>query len=346
MEEINGIKISQFPSLQSFTGKENFVVQEGFYNYKVNIETLRDHISKNEVFFCDFINEKTENVTDEQYDVLLAAINTRNIIMIGSNAYLRIINDVRVSEDILSLRASQSLDSGSALILTSIEYDISVESENGVHAVTVKSSSQSFDHSGDGTKFLNDAGEYSPIPSGVGGVQFVDIRNNYQSHGGVYEWLLDNITFEEVESAINANKLIVIRYAGATYSRFGCRFIATKISELLNSDQTIKGYNLFTIAQDESNAVADDYGDYTFKNDGIPVYAKVVTILATGYVWFDGVQYSGDLHLPVDLNFKTKGDGTKFLSDNGTYVDGLPGGGTEGQVLKIVNGKPTWVDPS
>lgn len=141
------------------------MVQEGFYNYKVDVETLRDHISKNEVFFCDFINEKTENVTDEQYDVLLAAINARNIIMMGSNAYLRIINDVRVSEDILSLRASQSFDSGSALILTSIEYDISVESENGVHAVTVKSSSQSFDHSGDGTKFLNDAGEYFPIPS-------------------------------------------------------------------------------------------------------------------------------------------------------------------------------------
>lgn len=162
MEEINGIKISQFPSLQSFTGKENFVVQEGFYNYKVNIETLRDHISKNEVFFCDFINEKTENVTDEQYDVLLAAINARNIIMIGSNAYLRIINDVRVSEDILSLRASQPFDSGSALILTSIEYDISVESENGVHAVTVKSSSQSFDYSGDGDKCLLDNGQYGP----------------------------------------------------------------------------------------------------------------------------------------------------------------------------------------
>lgn len=171
---VPGIKISQFPSLQGFTGKENFVVQEGFYNYKVDIETLRDHISKNEVFFCDFINEKTENVTDEQYDGLLAAINVRNIIMIGSNVYLRIINDIRVSEDILSLRASQSFDSGSALILTSIEYDISVESENGVHAVTVKSSSQSFDHSGDGTKFLNDAGEYSPIPSG-GGVEIIKI---------------------------------------------------------------------------------------------------------------------------------------------------------------------------
>lgn len=162
MEEINGIKISQFPSLQSFTGKENFVVQEGFYNYKVDVETLRDYISKNEVFFCDFINEKTESVTDEQYDSLLAAINARNIIVIGSNEYLRIINDVRVSEDILSLRADHTFDTGTALILTSIEYDISVESENGVHAVTVKSSSQSFDHSGDGDKCLLDNGQYGP----------------------------------------------------------------------------------------------------------------------------------------------------------------------------------------
>lgn len=162
MEEINGIKISQFPSLRSFTGKENFVVQEGFYNYKVDIETLRDHISKNEVFFCDFINEKTESVTDEQYNGLLAAINARNIIMIGSNVYLRIINDVRVSEDILSLRADHTFDTGTALTLTSIEYDISVESENGVHVVTVKSSSQSFDHSGDGDKCLLDNGRYGP----------------------------------------------------------------------------------------------------------------------------------------------------------------------------------------
>lgn len=47
---VPGIKISQFPSLQGFTGKENFVVQEGFYNYKVDIETLRDHISKKRGF--------------------------------------------------------------------------------------------------------------------------------------------------------------------------------------------------------------------------------------------------------------------------------------------------------
>ena len=58
MEEINGIKISQFPSLQSFTGKENFVVQEGFYNYKVNIETLRDHISKTKFSFVILLTRK------------------------------------------------------------------------------------------------------------------------------------------------------------------------------------------------------------------------------------------------------------------------------------------------
>lgn len=46
--------------------------------------------------------------------------------------------------------------------LRGVKYDISVESENGVHAVTVKSSSQSFDHSGDGGKCLLDNGQYGP----------------------------------------------------------------------------------------------------------------------------------------------------------------------------------------
>jgi hypothetical protein len=55
---VPGIKISQFPSLQGFTGKENFVVQEGFYNYKVDIETLRDHISKTKFSFVILLTRK------------------------------------------------------------------------------------------------------------------------------------------------------------------------------------------------------------------------------------------------------------------------------------------------
>lgn len=46
------------------------------------------------------------------------------------------------------------------------------------------------------------------------------------------------------------------------------------------------------------------------------------------------------------LTFLKDGNGTKFLSDNGNYVSVLPTGGTEGQILKIVDGNPKWVDPS
>lgn len=46
-------------------------------------------------------------------------------------------------------------------------------------------------------------------------------------------------------------------------------------------------------------------------------------------------------------SFDHSGDGDKCLLDNGQYGPTLPfNNGTEGQILKIVGGKPTWVDPS
>lgn len=49
----------------------------------------------------------------------------------------------------------------------------------------------------------------------------------------------------------------------------------------------------------------------------------------------------------IDLRYGSDGvGGYKFLSDNGNYMSTLPTGGTEGQILKIVNGNPKWVDPS
>lgn len=46
-------------------------------------------------------------------------------------------------------------------------------------------------------------------------------------------------------------------------------------------------------------------------------------------------------------SFDHSGDGDKCLLDNGQYGPTLPfNNGKEGQILKIVRGKPTWVDPS
>ena len=298
---VPGIKISQFPSLQGFTGKENFVVQEGFYNYKVDIETLRDHISKNEVFFCDFINEKTENVTDEQYDGLLAAINARNIIMMGSNTYLRIINAVRVSEDILSLRASQSFDSGSALILTSIEYDIPVESENGVHAVTVKSSSQSFNHSGDGTKFLNDAGEYSSVPSG-GGVEIIKI--SAINPGWMFTYSID---VEENNKVINCMDN-------------GIPFILQMWIGTSSNPYSYLYKYLFPIGWDVMGGkYVIYYNDLGLYESGDDRKNSIKLNLNLTFEKNKTERYNIGLSTNALIDLRYRGDGDNFLADDGTY---------------------------
>lgn len=199
-----------------------------------------------------------------------------------------------------------------------------------------------FLNSGDGSKYLADNGQYKEISGGGGdsNIQFIDVESRYQSMGGVYEWYLENITYEQVEAAINANKLIIIRYSSAYQIPLGYRFVVTQISKFSDSDNNLQGYNLFTIAQKESQSVKDDSGNYTFKNDGTPLFMKVVTILSSGQVYFDGMQYSDQEILSVDLDFKTKGDGQKFLADNGKYdyVANPP------VLVRITNDYPIWED--
>ena len=448
------------------------------------IDTISE--SDKEIFVCDFINEKTSSITDAQYNELLNAVNARNIVLIGSTARYRIIDLVELSSDVLTLGTEYTIDVDQSLIITTIQYDVAIVSENSVHAVNVKSSSQSLVYNGDGTKFLADDGDYKEIAlsgggmeyvtinrrfsdaeiryygqislsdydklyaaivgkkalavvwtenkaiyamtmlgkkstyvegksvhieciaiqyttgntggnngygfeplyltlersnilpgsiiegemesegqfmflnsgdgskyladngqykeiSGRGGesnIQFIDVESRYQSMGGVYEWYLENITFQQVEAAINANKLIIIRYSSAYIIPLGYRFVVTQISKFSDSDNNLQGYNLFTIAQKESQSVKDDSGNYTFKNDGTPLFMKVVTILSSGQVYFDGMQYSDQQILPVDLDFKTKGDGQKFLADNGKYdyVANPP------VLVKITNDYPIWED--
>lgn len=248
-----------------------------------------------------------------------------------------LIENIDITDTNLSAICNKTIVENNAVALRKLDigpFTKDISSDDRIGSPEQSNSSFILSKSGDGTKYLNDKGEYKEISvGGESDVQFVDIEARYQSMGGVYEWLLENITFEQVEAAINANKLIVIRYKGY-------KFISTNNTKLLNSDQTLKGYNFFTISQDSSNAVDDGSGNYTFKNDGIPVYAKVVTILTTGYVWFDGVQYDGNLHLPIDLTFKVKGDGGKFLNDKGEYKEIA----NPPVLATVTNDFPLWED--
>lgn len=78
MEEINGIKISQFPSLRSFTGKENFVVQEGFYNYKSTLNDIGIYVTR---FATSVVNDVPSLFKGIGY------INKEGVVVSGATSY-------------------------------------------------------------------------------------------------------------------------------------------------------------------------------------------------------------------------------------------------------------------
>jgi hypothetical protein len=91
----------------------------------------------------------------------------------------------------------------------------------------------------------------------------------------------------------------------------------------------INSYNLLAQSIQERTEDGKKYYDlYTvshlptsiMKEDGLPLLMKIITITSNSVVFIDGLE-GVDRKLEPDITFQNKGDGSKFLSNNGLYEE-------------------------
>lgn len=186
----------------------------------------------------------------------------------------------------------------------------------------------------EGYKFLADDGTYKEIPASGSDVEVIKLSELFNSSPSVLieqTWIFPEENTKLFKALEDGKTIILALYSGSNQS------------SPYESLRTVCGNPLI-------NHISDTKIEITVEILSVWGGKMNVGNLKLG-PFIKGSNYhyvvnfnSGSESTTITLN--KSGDGTKFLSDNGNYVSVLPTGGTEGQILKIVDGNPKWVDPS
>lgn len=186
--------------------------------------------------------------------------------------------------------------------------------DKGNNKVTTDDSSLLFtgtftlDSLGDGTKFLSDDGKYKEISIDKE-IETIYITFTFSTSGGAYFAKCPSDTYSKVANAVNNKKGIIINFEDPYSGINSYNLFAQSIQERTENGQVY--YDLYTISQLPTSIT---------KENGLQLLLKVITITPNSVVFIDDLE-GLDRMLEADITFLNKGNGAKFLSDDGTYKE-------------------------
>lgn len=186
--------------------------------------------------------------------------------------------------------------------------------DKGNNKVTTDDSSLLFtgtftlDSLGDGTKFLFDDGKYKEISIDKE-IETIYITFTFSTSGGAYFAKCPSDTYSKVANAVNNKKGIIINFEDPYSGINSYNLFAQSIQERTENGQIY--YDLYTISQLPTSIT---------KENGLQLLLKVITITPNSVVFIDDLE-GLDRMLEADITLLNKGNGTKFLSDDGTYKE-------------------------
>lgn len=186
--------------------------------------------------------------------------------------------------------------------------------DKGNNKVTTDDSSLLFtgtftlDSLGDGTKFLSDDGKYKEISIDKE-IETIYITFTFSTSGGAYFAKCPSDTYSKVANAVNNKKGIIINFEDPYSGINSYNLFAQSIQERTENGQIY--YDLYTISQLPTSIT---------KENGLQLLLKVITITPNSVVFIDDLE-GLDRKLEADIILLNKGNGTKFLSDDGTYKE-------------------------
>lgn len=186
--------------------------------------------------------------------------------------------------------------------------------DKGNNKVTTGDSSLLFtgtftlDSLGDGTKFLSDDGKYKEISIDKE-IETIYITFTFSTSGGAYFAKCPSDTYSKVANAVNNKKGIIINFEDPYSGINSYNLFAQSIQERTENGQIY--YDLYTISQLPTSIT---------KENGLQLLLKVITITPNSVVFIDDLE-GLDRMLEADITLLNKGNGAKFLSDDGTYKE-------------------------
>lgn len=186
--------------------------------------------------------------------------------------------------------------------------------DKGNNKVTTDDSSLLFtgtftlDSLGDGTKFLSDDGKYKEISIDKE-IETIYITFTFSTSGGAYFAKCPSDTYSKVANAVNNKKGIIINFEDPYSGINSYNLFAQSIQERTENGQVY--YDLYTISQLPTSIT---------KENGLQLLLKVITITPNSVVFIDDLE-GLDRMLEADITLLNKGNGAKFLSDDGTYKE-------------------------
>ena len=186
--------------------------------------------------------------------------------------------------------------------------------DKGNNKVTTDNSSLLFtgtftlDSLGDGTKFLSDNGKYKEISIDKE-IETIYITFTFSTSGGAYFAKCPSDTYSKVADAVNNKKGIIINFEDPYSGINSYNLFAQSIQERTENGQIY--YDLYTISQLPTSIT---------KENGLQLLLKVITITPNSVVFIDDLE-GLDRMLEADITLLNKGNGAKFLSDDGTYKE-------------------------
>lgn len=186
--------------------------------------------------------------------------------------------------------------------------------DKGNNKVTTDDSSLLFagtftlDSLGDGTKFLSDNGKYKEISIDKE-IETIYITFTFSTSGGAYFAKCPSDTYSKVANAVNNKKGIIINFEDPYSGINSYNLFAQSIQERTENGQIY--YDLYTISQLPTSIT---------KENGLQLLLKVITITPNSVVFIDDLE-GLDRMLEADITLLNKGNGAKFLSDDGTYKE-------------------------
>lgn len=186
--------------------------------------------------------------------------------------------------------------------------------DKGNNKVTTDNSSLLFtgtftlDSLGDGTKFLSDDGKYKEISIDKE-IETIYITFTFSTSGGAYFAKCPSDTYSKVANAVNNKKGIIINFEDPYSGINSYNLFAQSIQERTENGQIY--YDLYTISQLPTSIT---------KENGLQLLLKVITITPNSVVFIDDLE-GLDRMLEADITLLNKGNGAKFLSDDGTYKE-------------------------
>ena len=162
------------------------------------------------------------------------------------------------------------------------------------------------DSLGDGTKFLSDDGKYKEISIDKE-IETIYITFTFSTNAGAYFAKCPSDTYSKVANAVNNKKGIIINFEDPYSGINSYNLFAQSIQERTENGQIY--YDLYTISQLPTSIT---------KENGLQLLLKVITITPNSVVFIDDLE-GLDRMLEADIILLNKGNGTKFLSDDGTY---------------------------